>query len=146
MPGYVKNALHKFQHSTPTRPQHSPHQWTAPKYGPTAPQLAHPEDDYQALNPEEANTVQQVFGTFLYYASVVGPTMLVVLNTIAAQQPKSTQETENKMVQLLNYAATHPEAITRYHAIGMTFCMRSDTSFLSAPGAKKQSRGVSLHQ
>ena len=38
--------------------------------------------------------------------------MLAALNTIEAQQSKSTQETENKVVQLLNYVATHTEAIT----------------------------------
>ena len=26
MPGYEKDALHKFQHTTPTRPHHSSHQ------------------------------------------------------------------------------------------------------------------------
>ena len=53
MPGYVKDALQKFQHHTPTRPQHSPHQWTAPQYGYTAPQLEHPKDDSPELNTEE---------------------------------------------------------------------------------------------
>ena len=91
MPGYVKDTLHKFQHPTPTRPQHSPHQWAAPKYGSTAPQMAHPEYDSLALNPEEASTVQQFVGKFLYYARAVNPTMIVALNTIAAQQSKSTQ-------------------------------------------------------
>ena len=113
MPGYVKDALHTFQHPTPTRPQHSPHQWTAPKYGYTVPQLVHPKDDSPELNPEEANTIQQVVGTFFYYACVLDPTMLVSLNTITAQQAKSTQETAKKVVQLLNYTATHPEEITR---------------------------------
>ena len=136
MPGYVKDALHKFQHITPTRPLHSPHQWTEPKYGSTAPHMAHPEDDSPALNPEETNTVQQVVGTFLYYARVVDPTMLAALNTVASQQSKSTQETAKKVVQLLNYAATHPESITIYHASGMKLHMHNDTSFLSAPGAK----------
>ena len=126
MPGYVKDALHKFQDPTPTRPQHSPHQWTAPKYVSTAPQLAHPEDDSPALNPEEASKVQQVVGTLLYYAHVLDPSVLVSLNTIASQQSKITQETVNKVVQLLNYAATHPEAITRYRAREMTLHMHSD--------------------
>ena len=98
MPGYVKDALHKFQHPTPTRPQHSPQQWTVPKYRSTAPQLAHPEDESPALNPEEENTVQQVVGKLFYYARAVYPTMLVSLNTIASQQSKSIQETEKKVV------------------------------------------------
>ena len=85
----------------------------APKYGSAPPQLAHLEDDFLALNPDEANTIQQVVGTFLYYAHAVNPTMLVALNTIAAQQLKSTQEIARRVMQLLNYAATHLEAITR---------------------------------
>ena len=82
MPGYVKDTLHKFQHPTPTIPQHPPHQWTAPHYGSTEPQLAHPEDDSPELNTEEAKKVQQVVGTFLYYTRAVDPTIIVALNTI----------------------------------------------------------------
>ena len=135
--------MHSTNSSTPppTRLQHSPHQWTAPKYGSTAPQLAHPEDESPALNPEEANTVQQVVGALLYYARALDRTMLVALNTIAAQQSKITQETAKKVVQLLNYAATHPEAIIIYHASGVKFHMYSDASFLAAPGAKIRAGG-----
>ena len=67
--------------------------------------LVNPEDDSPALNYEEANTFQQVVGSFLYYAQAVYTKMLVLLNTIAAQQYKNTQETAKKVVQLLNYAA-----------------------------------------
>ena len=62
---YVKDALHKFQHPTTTRSQYLPHQLTAPKYGSTVPQLAHPEEDSPALNTDEENTVQKFVGTFL---------------------------------------------------------------------------------
>ena len=141
MPGYVKDKLHKFQHPTPTRPQHSPHQWTSPKYESTLLYLAQPEDYSLALNPEEANTFQNVVRTFLQYARAVDPTMLAALNTIEAQQSKSTQETENKVVQLLNYAVTHTEAIIRCHVSGITFHMHSDASFLLAPGSKIRSGG-----
>ena len=141
IPGYVKDALHKFQHPTSTRPQHSPHQWTAQKYGSTAHQLVHPEDESPALNSNEANTVQQVIVTFLYYARAVEPKMLVALNTIVAQQLKTTQETAKKVVQLLNYVATHPEEITKYHAIRMTLHMHSNTYFLSAQGEKSRYGG-----
>ena len=82
----------------PTRPHHSPHQWKAPNYISTAPHLVHTEEDSPALNTDEANTVQQVIGGLLYYARAVDPTMLVALNTIAAQQSKITQETANKVV------------------------------------------------
>ena len=145
MPGYMKDALHKFQQPTPTRPQNSPHQYMAPKYGSAPPQLAHLEDDFLALNPDEANTIQKFVRTFLYYTRAVYPTMLVALNTIAAQQSKSTQETVKKVVQLMNYTATHPETITRYHARGMTMHMHSNASFLLAPGEKSEP-GVPLPQ
>ena len=52
--------------------------------------------------------------------------MLVKMNTIAAKQSKYSQETAKKVVQLLNYAATHPEAITRYHTIRMTLHTHND--------------------
>jgi hypothetical protein len=33
MPGYIKDALHKYQHPMPKRPQYAPHSWTVPLYG-----------------------------------------------------------------------------------------------------------------
>ena len=93
MPGYVKEALQKFQHPTPIQPQHSPHQWNTPNYGSTAPQLAHQAPESPKPAPPETNTVQQVVGTFLYYARAFDPTMLVALNSIAAEQSNITEET-----------------------------------------------------
>ena len=43
MPGYVKKALQRFQHPTPTRPEKAPHIWIPPKYGAPV-QYAQPED------------------------------------------------------------------------------------------------------
>jgi hypothetical protein len=33
MSGYIKAALHKYQHPAPTRPEHAPHTWNPPVYG-----------------------------------------------------------------------------------------------------------------
>ena len=33
MPGYIKATLLKFLHPTPTKPQHSPHEYQTPAYG-----------------------------------------------------------------------------------------------------------------
>ena len=90
MPGYVKEALHKFQHPTPIQPQHSPHQCNPPNFGSTAPQLSQELPELPMLSPPESNTVQQVVETFLYYTRAVDPTMLVALNIIAAEQASST--------------------------------------------------------
>ena len=115
MPGYVQKAIHKFQHPTPSQPWHSPHQCNPPNYSSIAPQWSHQDPESPNLFPLEANTVQQVVGTFLYYAHAVDPTILVALNRIAAQQANSTEETAKVVTQLLNYAAMHSEAFTKYH-------------------------------
>ena len=85
MPGYVKDALNKFQHPTPTIPHHSPNQWTPHNYDSAAPQMAQQPGDSAALDTAEANIVQQLVVTFLYYARIVEPTILVTLNIKAAE-------------------------------------------------------------
>ena len=39
MPGYVSRALTKYNHTPPTKPQHTPHQWVEPTYGSQAPHI-----------------------------------------------------------------------------------------------------------
>ena len=131
MPGYVKEALHKFQNPTPSQPQHSSHQFNPPNCGSTAPQLTHQSPESPKLAPPESNTVQQVVGGFLYYARAVDPTMLVSLNIITSEQANKTEATTKSVAQLRNYAATQYEAITRYHASGIILHIHSDISFLS---------------
>ena len=80
--------------------------------------------------------MQQVVVNFLYYVRAVDPTMLLALKIIAVEQANSTEATAKSVTQLLNYAATHPEAIKIYHASGMIIHIHSDASFLSEPGAK----------
>ena len=133
MTGYVKEALHKFQHPTPSQPQHSPHQWNPPNYVSTAPQLAHQVPESPKIALPEANTVQQVVVTFLYFLRAVNTTILVALNIIASEQANSTEATAKSVTQLLDYTATHPEAIMRYHASDMTLHIHSYASFLSEP-------------
>ena len=117
------------------------HQWKAPDYGSTVPKLAHPTDNSPELKPDEAINVQQLLGNILYYACAVDPEMLVTGNTIAAEQLKMTQETAKNLVQIINYAATHPEAITRYYASRTTLHMHINVSFLSSPVYKSRTGG-----
>ena len=85
IPGYVKEALHKFQQPTLSLPHQLPHQLNPPNYGSTAPQLAHQAPESPKLSPPEAITVQQVVGNFLYYARAVDTTILVAMNSISAE-------------------------------------------------------------
>ena len=64
---------------------------------------------------------------------MVDPTILEAFNIIDAEQENITQATAKAVTQLLNYSATHSEAITRYHASGIFFHVHFDASFLSEP-------------
>jgi hypothetical protein len=140
MPGYVAAAIHKFQHPTPTKPQHAPYKWTQPTYGQTT-QSAHPLDESKPLASDKITRIQKIVGTLLYYARAVDSTMLLALGTIASKQAKGTEQTAAAVVHLLNYCATHPEAIIRYYASEMTLHVDSDASYLSMPQARSRAGG-----
>ena len=67
--------------------------------------------------------------------------MLVELNIIAVEKANRTEATAKSVTRMLNYAATHSEAITRYHASDMILHIHSDASFISETGAKSRSGG-----
>eukprot|EP00957_Ditylum_brightwellii_P015140 1141295-Ditylum_brightwellii.AAC.1 len=110
MPVNIEAALQKFQHVPSKRPQHAPHKAETPTYH-RGPQLSPAPDLSPPLNNKQKNRVQQVLSTLLFYARVVDPTMLVAINSIAAQQAVPTENTAAAIVYLLNYAATHPDAV-----------------------------------
>jgi hypothetical protein len=84
MPGYVTAALHKYQHATPKQHCHAPSQWTAPQYGSKV-QMTKIADS-AAMDARQTHWLQQVAGTFSFYARAVDPTMLHALNVLAASQ------------------------------------------------------------
>ena len=85
--------------------------------------------------------VQQVCGTFLYYAIAVNQTMLAALNAISVAQANATTTTMGDIVWLLNYAATHSDATINYHASDMILHVASDASYLCEERARSQSGG-----
>ena len=80
----------------------------------------------------------QITRTLLCYARAVDLTMYVALGTIASQQAKATEVTAGKLLHLLDYAATHPDATIRYRANDMILKQQSDTSYLSEAKARSQ--------
>ena len=96
-------------------------------------QYARPEDASTPLDKQGHTQLQQIIGTFLYYTRAVDNTMLVALGTLAAAQTKGTEQTMEATVQLLNYAATNPDAAIRFH--------HSDASYLSEPQARSRVGG-----
>jgi hypothetical protein len=134
IPGYVAAALAKFQHSKPRLPTHTPSRWNQSIYGAHS-QLTNPVDTIKALNADETKLLQRIAGTFLYYGRAVDPTVLHALNDLSSAQSKGTQATATAMVHLLNYMATHPDAIIRYYASGIILHIHSNASYLTAPEA-----------
>ena len=85
--------------------------------------------------------MQEVLGTFLFYARAVDSTLLAAIGTIATQQASATEQTMCDITQLLNYCATHPNATIRYHASDMILHVESDASYLSEPKARSRAAG-----
>jgi hypothetical protein len=130
MPGYIKAALHKYQHPAPARPEHSPHPWNPPIYGAKT-QFVSDTEPSPALSDIDINKLQQLTGTLLYYSRAVDPTLIMPINVLASEQSNTTAVTADKVIKLLNYCNTHPETKIRYHASDMIFHIHSDASYLS---------------
>jgi hypothetical protein len=84
----------------------------------------------------------KVTGSVLYYARVVDPTVLIPLNDIATEQTKATKKTQAATNQLLDYLATHPDAIIRCHASDMILHIHGDASYLSVSNARSRLGGL----
>jgi hypothetical protein len=140
MPDYVPDALHRFKRTRPTKLQHQPHPHVPPNYGAKT-QYATNEVDAPEVSAEEKTYIQQVLGTFLYYARAVDCTMLVALGSIATEQAKPTKKTLEKVDQLLDYAASQETAVLTFHASDMVLAIHSDALYLSESKARSRAGG-----
>jgi hypothetical protein len=68
----VEAALKQFKHERPAKPQHQPHPHNRIQYGSKA-QYVEPIDESPKLSKEDKQFIQEVTGTFLFYARVGGP-------------------------------------------------------------------------
>ena len=105
MPNYIPDALKCFKRKKPKKWQGSPHQHTVPSFG-AKQQFAQSESNEPVLGKETKKYIQEVLGTFLYYARAINPTMLVALSSIASEQASPTKPTMKKVDQFLDYAAS----------------------------------------
>ena len=67
--------------------------------------------------------------------------MLVALNEIATEQSAPTEKTVEKTFFLLDYAATHPDAVLTYNRSNMVLAEHSDASYLTEPKAHSRAGG-----
>jgi hypothetical protein len=137
MPGCVPRALKRFAHPPPLRPQHAPHKWQAPVYGSRKPQTATTEFQAKALEPDSTTRIQQVIGTFLYYANV-DCCILPALNEISSEQSAPTTDTNEKTNWLMDYLHTYPNAVIRFHASDMILKTTVDAAYLVLPNARSR--------
>jgi hypothetical protein len=136
MPGYINIALTKYQHPKPVSPQHAPYKAAPIQYGAQVQRVE--VNTTQPLSPKEIKHAQDIFGTLLYYARAVDPTLLAALSAIAARQSNSTRAVADVCPQLLDCVATHPNAGIWYKACNMVLSVHTDASYFSKSGGKSQ--------
>ena len=101
---YVQKALHRFQHILRGGKEYSPHTCAPIWYGNNT-QYEEPLDTSEYLSDKETTLVQQVCGTFLYYAIAIDNIILSALRDISPEQSKTTTNTAKQVAKILNYLA-----------------------------------------
>jgi hypothetical protein len=76
MPVYVMKQLTKYSHVAPLKPQYCPYSHNSIKYGKDN-QSPSPLDKSPCLDEAQKKRIQQIVGSFPYYAQAVDPTILV---------------------------------------------------------------------
>jgi len=137
MKGYIAELLLKYNHKSPTKPQHAPHAHCEIIYG-AKEQFVPNTDNSAPLDEAGIKRIQGIIGSLLYYAHDVDNKLLATLSTIASQQSKATENTAKAVNQLLDYVATYPNNGTTYRASAMVLAAHSDASVLPEPGSRSR--------
>jgi hypothetical protein len=98
-------------------------------------------DTSSLLTKEEKTFVQEVIRVFLYYVRAIDCTVLTALGLLASHQALPTQTTMTRVRQLLDYAASNPDAVVTYRASDMILAAHSDASYLSKTKARSRAGG-----
>ncbi len=137
---YVMKQLPKYGHVAPLKSQHCLYSPNPSKYG-NDNQSPSPLNDSPLLDEAGKKCVQQIVGSFRYYARAVDPNILRVLSEISSQQVALTENTMNCVNQFLDFMWTHPDADIRYCTSDMILNVHSDASYLSKPKARSGAGG-----
>ena len=141
MPGYVQQALNKFQHeiTTTQKATDAPHSYKATKKHGLP--MTNPTDNSTKLSLQAIKHLQQIVGTFLFYSRAGDPTMLTALSIIATEQTQGTHTTKAKAQHFLPYAASHPNATIKFYKSDMILKIHSDASYLSERQGRSRAGG-----
>jgi hypothetical protein len=135
MSKYVMKQMTHYAHPAPLKPQPCPYSPNPISYGKDK-QAPTPTDGSPLLDADGKKHIQQIVGSFLYYAHAVDPTILMALSDIATQQLAPTVNTKKRVDQFLDYMWSHPDAKIRYRASDMILNVHSNASYQSAPRAR----------
>ena len=102
-------ALQRFEHPLPLKPQDSPHPWTPLVYGAKV-QLTPLPDASNPLEATACHRIQEILGTLLFYARAVDDTLLMAINSLAAEQNVATRTTMDKAVNKMILYCLPPHA------------------------------------
>ncbi len=131
---YEQKALMRFQHKAQSTPQHQLYPHIKPTYSSTH-QYAEASNMLELLSKENKMYIQEVIGTFLYYARCLDSSMLPALGMLATQQATPTKNMMKKIKQFLDYVSTNPDAAVTYHASNMVLAGHSNALYLSESNA-----------
>ena len=104
MPKYIQAAIHKFQHSQPTRKEHATRCCEQPNFGATH-KFSKADDTARKLIPYLILIFQKTKGTMLFYYKTIDLTIMVTLDMIAASQTSTTNKMEKMIHKLLDYVS-----------------------------------------
>ena len=95
-----------------------PHQPQPKKYGAA---IQDPMDDVTTPNIDETcnKTMQQIVGMVLCYERANDLTLLPGLSVIVSEQADAKESIENRVQQILDQLATHPDPVIGYYASDM---------------------------
>ena len=131
MSNYVNHTLQRLQHTPKVFPKYSPHEYIQTRWTRKNDcQYSQQPDSSPLLSEKQTKYIQQVVGTFLYYARALDSTMLPALNDIGSQQAAPTQKVMNKLQQLMDYANTHKNVFVHFYASDMQLAVDSNAAFL----------------
>ena len=94
-----------------------------------------------ALDAADKTRILEVLGTLLFYARAIDSTMLTAIGELATEQFQATKTTMEKLSQLLNYCAAHPDTTVRFTASAMILAVESDASYLSVVNGRSRAAG-----
>ena len=139
MPKYIPAVLKKLLYVPKVSPQYSPHRHSLIQYGKQQ-QIAF-IDLSKHLPEKEIKRIQQIVGSFLYYARGLDYTLLPSVNDASITQAKPTELTKLDCQQILDYAATYDNVYVRFKASDMVLHVDSDAAYLVLPNAKSRVAG-----